>query len=342
MDNSSRLMFAVVMVMAYMMMGAQTQNSLAATNVTMAANVTITGPNITTNLSTTHSPGVNITINGTMAPNKTMSPTAVVPVVNTITGPNITTNLSTTHSPGVNITINGTMAPNTTMSPTAVVPVVNTTALTVNISMTECGKTQLCAAQPVNCNPAVAGSCFFVSTQQSSGQTFFFQLRGMSSGYIAVGLSKTSTQDSNATAFVCANNNGNVNFFTALLDKGNLTYNTLPVDSVKGSVNDQTIQCTFSATVPKATATRSIDTSFYLSIFNGSFINGILGRPNVVLFSDKAVDLSNPQNAVINSLNTITTTTAAPSTTSSHAFGLQHTLSQALLILLGVLGMMML
>nr|XP_046174255.1 putative ferric-chelate reductase 1 [Oncorhynchus gorbuscha] len=301
MDYSSRLMFAVVMVMAYMVMGAQTQNSTVAPNVTMAANVTTTGPNITTNLSTTHSPGVNITINGTMATNTTMSPTAVVPVVNT-----------------------------------------TVTALTVNISMAECGKTQLCAAQPENCDPAMAGSCFFVSTQQSSGQTFSFQLRGVSSGYIAVGLSKTSTQDGNATIYVCANNNSNVNFFTALLDKGNLTTNTLPVNSVKGSVNGQTIQCTFSATVPKATATRTIDTSYFLSIFNGSFINGILGRPNVVLLSSKAVDLSNPQNAVTNSLNNISTTTAAPSTTSSHAFGLQHTLSQALLILLGVLGMMML
>ncbi|XP_071235044.1 putative ferric-chelate reductase 1 isoform X2 [Salvelinus alpinus] len=294
MDNSNRLMFAVVMVIAYMAMGAQTQNSTTAPNVTMAANVTTTGPNITTNLSTTRSPGVNITINGTMAPNTTMSPPAVVPVVNT-----------------------------------------TVTALTVNISRTECGNSQLCAAQPKNCDPALPGSCFFVSTQQSSGQTFSFQLRGVSSGYIAVGLSTNLTLDGNATIYVCANNNNNVKFFTALLDKGNLTINNaLPVDSVKGSVNGQIIQCTFSATVPKATATRSIDTSFYLSISNGTFMNGILGDPNIVMLSNIAVDLSNSKTTVINSLNS--------NTTPSHAFGLQHTLSQALLILLGVVGLMML
>ncbi|XP_024002673.1 ferric-chelate reductase 1 [Salvelinus sp. IW2-2015] len=294
MDNSSRMMFAVVMVMAYMVMGAKTQNSTMAPNVTMAANATTTGLNITTNLSTPHSPGVNITINGTMAPNTTMSPTAVVPVVNT-----------------------------------------TVTALTVNISRTDCGKTQLCAAEPSECNPALPGSCFFVSTQQTSGQTFSFQLRGVSSGYIAVGLSTNSTPDGNATIYVCANNNSNVMFFTALLNKRNLTINNaLPVDSVKGSVKGQIIQCTFSATVPNATATRSIDTSFYLSIFNGTFMNGILGDPNFVMISNKAVDLSNSQTTVINSLNS--------NTNSSHAFGLQHTLSQALLILLGVVGLMML
>ncbi|XP_041724248.1 putative ferric-chelate reductase 1 [Coregonus clupeaformis] len=255
---------------------------------------------------------------------------------------------NSTIAPNTTIAANATMAPNVTMA-----PVVNTTVtdLTVNISRAECGKTQFCAAVPDNCDPSVAGSCFFVSTQQSSGQTFSFQLRGVSSGYIAVGLSTDSTQGGNDTTYVCANNNGSVKFFTALLDKGVLTVtNTLPVNSMKGSVNDQIIQCTFSATVPNATATRSSDTSFFLSISNGTFNNGTLGSPTAVLVGDKAVDLGNSTATVTNSLNTNTTTgnattTARPSTTaapSSHAFVLQHTLSQALLILLGVLGMMML
>ncbi|XP_045067693.1 putative ferric-chelate reductase 1 [Coregonus clupeaformis] len=282
MDNSSRLMLAVVMVIAYMAMRGQTQNSTVAPNATNTANTTA---NVTTL-------------------------TTVAPIVNT-----------------------------------------TVTALTGNISRAECGKTQLCAAVPDNCDPSVAGSCFFVSTQQSSSQTFSFQLRGVSSGYIAVGLSTDSIQGGNDTTYVCANNNGIVLFFTALLNNGNLTItNTLPVNSVKGSVNNQTIQCTFSATVPNATATKSSDTSYFISLSNGIFANGILGSPTAVLFSSKRVDLGDPNTNVTNSLNN-TTTTAAPSTTarpsttaapSSHAFVLQHTLSQALLILLGVLGMMML
>ncbi|KAK6291828.1 hypothetical protein J4Q44_G00376130 [Coregonus suidteri] len=172
---------------------------------------------------------------------------------------------------------------------------------------------------------------------QSSGQTFSFQLRGVSSGYIAVGLSTDSTQGGNDTTYVCANNNGIVNFFTALLDNKSLSViNTMAVNSVQGSVNDQIIQCTFNATVPNATvttSTRGSATTFFLMILKGNFTNVV-----------KGVDLGNPNATVTNSLNANTTagnatTTAAPS---SHAFVLQHTLSQALLILLGVLGMMML
>ncbi|XP_055793080.1 uncharacterized protein LOC129864821 [Salvelinus fontinalis] len=271
---------------------------------------------------------------------------------------------------------NTTMAPNATMTP---VP-----AFTQSISRTNCGKTQFCAAEPSDCDPAMAGSCFFVSMQQSSGQTFSLQLRGESRGYIAVGFSKNTTQGVNDTTYVCANNNGTMKFFTTLLLNKVLTVTgTLPVDSVNGSVNGQIIQCTFSATLPEAT------TSFVLSISNGTVINETLGTPKVVLVSNAAVNLANPNSTVINFLNAIPTTatsstTATPTTTanssttttsnttanssttttsnttansstnatstitaisitpSSHALGLQHTLSQALLILLGVLGMMML
>ncbi|CAB1345521.1 unnamed protein product [Coregonus sp. 'balchen'] len=222
MDNSSRLMFAVVMVIAYMAMRGQTQNSTTAQNATNTANTTTTGPN-------------------------------------------------------------------TTMTLTTVAPIVNNTVtpLTGNILRAECGKSQFCAAVPDNCDPSVAGSCFFVSTKQSSGQTFSFQLRGVSSGYIAVGLSTDSIQGGNDTTYVCANNNSIVQFFTTLFDKGVLT-------------DTNTVR--------------------------------ILGSPTAVLFSSKGVDLGNPNATVTNSLNANTTagnatTTAAPS---SHAFVLQHTLSQDL------------
>ncbi|CAB1345466.1 unnamed protein product [Coregonus sp. 'balchen'] len=318
MENSSRLMFAVVMVIAYMGMRAQTQNTTPAQNVT---NTTTTGPNTTMALNITDTDYVTAT-----GPNITMALNITDPDNVTATGPNITTALNITDTDNVTAT-----GPNITMA-------LNITDTdNGNISRAECGMSQFCAAVPDNCDPSVAGSCFFVSTQQSSGQTFSFQLRGVSSGYIAVSLSTDSTQGGNDTTYVCANNTGNVKFFTTLFDKGVLTdTNTLPVDSVKGSVNNQTIQCTFSATVPNATATGSSDTSFFISISNGTFTKGILGSPTAVLVSSKGVDLGNPNATVTNSLNNITTTaapstTARPSTTaapSSHAFVLQHTLSQ--------------
>ncbi|CAB1345465.1 unnamed protein product [Coregonus sp. 'balchen'] len=178
MDNSSRLMLAVVMVIAYMAMRGQTQNSTQAQNATSAANTTA--------------------------------------------------NVYYSYDRG-----------------------------------TYCQHHRHTSYD--NCDPSVAGSCFFVSTKQSSGQTFSFQLRGVSSGYIAVGLSTDSIQGGNDTTYVCANNNGIVQFLHRSPRKWKSDQNnTLPVNSVKGSVNNQTIQCTFSATVPNATATRSSDTSFFI------------------------------------------------------------------------------
>ncbi|XP_010863252.2 putative ferric-chelate reductase 1 [Esox lucius] len=220
-----------------------------------------------------------------------------------------------------------TTAPNTT----------NTT-LSLNISRANCGTSQFCAAQPAGCDPSVSGSCFFVSTSLISGQNISFQLQGQSSGYVAVGLSRTNTTGQNDSVYVCANINNNVNFSSNLYNNGTLTpNNTLPSNLVTGSVSGQTIQCMFSATVPDATSTKSSSTSFFISIYNGTVSNGVLGSPNAIFTSTEAVDLSKP-----NANNSNSSTTASPTTTANHAFCLQRTLSQALLILLGGLVFIML
>lgn len=68
------------------------------------------------------------------------------------------------------------------------VPLLQTT-----INNTGCGTEQLCAAEPASCNPSVAGSCFFLSARQTSGQNFEFGLAGEADGYIAATLSTDST-----------------------------------------------------------------------------------------------------------------------------------------------------
>ncbi|XP_010865909.3 putative ferric-chelate reductase 1 [Esox lucius] len=214
----------------------------------------------------------------------------------------------------------------------------NTTS-SVNISSTNCGTTQFCAAQPAGCNPSVSGSCFFVSTSVISGQNFNFQLQGQSSGYVAVGLSRNITTGQNDSVYVCANINNNVNFSSNLYNNGVLTpTNTLPSNLMNGSVSGQTIQCIFSATVPNATSTKSSSTSFFISIYNGTVTNGSLGSPKAIFTSTAVVDLSNPNATATNSLNSA----ASTATLGGPTFGLQRTLSQALLILLGGLVFIML
>ncbi|XP_028973134.2 putative ferric-chelate reductase 1 [Esox lucius] len=213
------------------------------------------------------------------------------------------------------------------------------TASSVNISSTNCGTTQFCAAQPAGCNPSVSGSCFFVSTSLISGQNLSFQLQGQSSDYVAVGLSRTIKTGQNDYIYVCANINNTVNFLSILYNNGVLTLtDTLSSNLVTGSVSGQTIQCIFSALVPNATSTMSSSTSFFISIYAGTLTNGVPDSPKAVFISTAAVDLSNPNATATNSLNSNNSTT----TTTGRAFGLQPTLSQALLILLGGLVFIML
>ncbi|KAL0970085.1 hypothetical protein UPYG_G00236950 [Umbra pygmaea] len=217
--------------------------------------------------------------------------------------------------------------------------------LLVNISTVGCGSTKLCGFQSAGCTPG--SSCLFFSAKQSMGQIFNFELVGPSSGFIALGLS--TTQGGNATAYVCANSSNNLVLLSVLY---NPQTNSTPLSSQNISGNatvyGKTMQCSFTASVPNATTFRSPSTSFFIAGYFGSFVDG---NPVTIVqvISSQVLDLLIPANVT----GLFVATTAGPTITSanatsanatptSHAFGLQHTLSQALLILLGVVGLTML
>ncbi|XP_036969070.1 mucin-1-like [Acanthopagrus latus] len=244
-----------------------------------------------------------------------------------------------TAAPGNNMTtvLVTTVAPATTAPP--LTPNTTVENLETPIDRTGCGTQQLCAAEPASCNPAVAGSCFFLSARQTSGQNFEFGLAGESDGYIAATLSSDSTLGSNDTTYVCANNNSVVVFFSALLNNDVLTPTVLNVNSVRGRVNGRRIQCTFAATVPDSStsiSTRASNVAVAISTGPFNSTSGALGTP-VTRLQSAVINLANPTNIS----NTATTTSPATMTT-GHAITLQQSLMQAMLIAAGVLGLFML
>ncbi|KAG7454996.1 hypothetical protein MATL_G00251850 [Megalops atlanticus] len=190
--------------------------------------------------------------------------------------------------------------------------------LTGVFNRTGCGVSKLCVEQPTECNPATNGTCAFVSSALSSvnGTDIAFELRGESTGYIALLLSPDS-QQGNDKAYVCANSNNSVILTTALFNNSALTPdNTLPVSGALGSVSGNIIRCSFVASGLNATASsaRSADTSFFVSFATGSFSNGVLGSPAVQLLSNRSLDLTNASsNASPSSAPTAPPTTAGGS-----------------------------
>ncbi|KAL0970087.1 hypothetical protein UPYG_G00236980 [Umbra pygmaea] len=162
-----------------------------------------------------------------------------------------------------------------------------TSPLLVNISTVGCGSTKLCGFQSAGCTPGP--SCLFFSAQQSTGQIFNFELVGPSSGFIALGLS--TTQEGNATVYVCLfNKSANVVLFSASLNpQRNLIQHSLEING-NATVTGQTIQCSFTDSVPNATTFRSSSTTFFISGYTMSIGNGMencfpLSNPNIDLKS---------------------------------------------------------
>ncbi|KAF5890294.1 putative ferric-chelate reductase 1, partial [Clarias magur] len=59
----------------------------------------------------------------------------------------------------------------------------------LNITRNGCKSTKLCLSEAQDCDPAGTGSCFFSSVRLTD-QTFFFELSGTTSGYVALALTK--------------------------------------------------------------------------------------------------------------------------------------------------------
>ncbi|CAL8384882.1 unnamed protein product [Arctogadus glacialis] len=120
---------------------------------------------------------------------------------------------------------------------------------------------------------------------------------------------------------------------------------TVTVNSVKGLINGTTIQCTFTATIPDAT-TRALSTSYSLAIVTGTLSStGVLGNP-VARVQTQVLDLSDASSStsILTTVvtTTVTTTTVATSTVANSGRPTHLALSQALLIILGTMGLALL
>ncbi|CAL8327081.1 unnamed protein product [Lota lota] len=281
--------------------------------------------------STTSTPMISSTAAGSTTSTPMISSTAarstVITTMMTSTTARSTVITAMMSSTAAATTVAKTTTATVPTNPPALTPNTTVEVLPTAISNKGCSSSQLCASQPESCNPSQPGSCFFVSTKQTAGQNFEFSLSGESKGYLGCTLSTDSTLGGNDTTYICANNNGSLKFIGALLNNGRLTTQTLPVNSVKGRIDGNRIQCTFAATIPNATA-RNTESTFTVAVVTGTFSNSELGPPKTELQTQK-VELGNP--------NSNTTNTISASGRPKH-----QALSQALLIIIGTMGLAML
>ncbi|RVE60315.1 hypothetical protein OJAV_G00179500 [Oryzias javanicus] len=255
----------------------------------------------------------------------TTNPTTTLPG-NTTELTTKTTNETTTSTPTETNIMAATTADittivaNTTLPATTTVPPVspNETVIPLPdaVNSSGCRDSQLCAAEPPDCDPSKASSCFFLGAKLIGGNNFEFALSGQSDGYVAASVLSANGKD---VTYVCANSNNKLKFFGAIKENETLTLTSLRVTSVKGKVNGTTIQCTFLATVPDPLdlprrARRA--TGVTMSVSTGSFnaTSETLGTPTPVIRAE-VVDLAQPNTTVVNTITTTPTPVTTPNTT---------------------------
>ncbi|XP_059932695.1 uncharacterized protein si:cabz01007794.1 isoform X4 [Gadus macrocephalus] len=272
---------------------------------------------------------MSLTTAGSTASTAMMSSTAAGSTAST-TMESSTTAGSTASTPIMSSVAAGSTASTTMVSSAAAGSTASTTMSP--ISNAGCGSSLLCAGEPESCNPSMAGSCFFVGTKRTAGQNFEFSLSGESEGYIGCTLSTDSSLGGGDITFICANNKGNLKFIGASLDNGALSRQSVNANSVKGHINGTTIQCTFKATVPDATA-RGSATSFALAVVSGTFSPDTdeLGAPEVKV-QTKVLDIADTNSSTLSILNVVT-----PGVNSGRP--IHQALSEALLIIIATMGL---
>ncbi|KAJ8397342.1 hypothetical protein AAFF_G00438910 [Aldrovandia affinis] len=202
--------------------------------------------------------------------------------------------------------------------------------LTITVNRIGCGLNKLCEETPADCDPAVPGSCLFFSSSAVSSISgpptdLNLEMSGESRGYIVLILSPDRNLG-NDDAFICAQQNGNIYFFTADFNNNVLTLsNRSEVANVRGSLNGNVIQCTFTLRGFNATIPRTAHFRVYSFVGIGSFNGTNLGEPTILLSSNGSLSLGNP-----------TSNLPSPAGGNSGATGLHHT-SLALLVLLSAL-----
>ncbi|KAK9538528.1 hypothetical protein VZT92_003691 [Zoarces viviparus] len=210
----------------------------------------------------------------------------------------------------------------------------------VEITRSACGVTKLCVETPDDCAPDGTDNCLFTSVVAAApvapnGAMLSIELRGDSSGYIAVGLTVDATVGT-TMLFICAQNSATKAFVFRTMTMNNiggvLTANSEPVSAVNGMVTGDVIKCEFNITSVNATRSRgrsSQATTFSILLGTGTTNGDNVGPFNLVLNSGP-LDLANPASNVVNA------TAAAPPTMPNSGGAVQP---HAVLLLLSVLSL---
>ncbi|XP_060729671.1 uncharacterized protein LOC132848175 [Tachysurus vachellii] len=166
----------------------------------------------------------------------------------------------------------------------------------ITITRVGCGTTKLCVSSTPNCNLTGNSNCFFSSVQLIN-QNFTFQLSGTTTGYVALGLSTVGF----SAVFICGSISSNFLFTPAtLLGTNLLPVNLNTVYSVQGAVSQNLVQCVFNtSSILTVQSLKSANTSYSVSIMNGSLEGSSLGTPTTVFSSNGLLDLTNPASNVV-------------------------------------------
>ncbi|XP_071397227.1 putative ferric-chelate reductase 1 [Centroberyx affinis] len=176
----------------------------------------------------------------------------------------------------------------------------------VNISRSGCGMTKLCVETPDDCDPMANTTCLFASfdtgnSMAPNGTDLAVQLRGDSTGFIALGLTPSSNMDI-TMVFICAQNISDSRFFFRTTQRNNsgdmaLSPTERIVRDIRGSVNGSVIQCEFTIPNLNATSTRSPDTTFAVQVGSGTINGGNFGTFSVTLDAG-TLNLADPASTI--------------------------------------------
>ncbi|KAI3374683.1 hypothetical protein L3Q82_021260 [Scortum barcoo] len=158
----------------------------------------------------------------------------------------------------------------------------------VSINRTGCGTTKLCVETPDGCDPTGNSSCLFVSVAVGTptppnGTTLSVKLRGESTGYLALGLTRNASEGS-TILFICAqNSSNNGTFFFRTMSRNNtngtLTPTETRVTEIRSKVEGNVIRCEFDIPSVNATTTRANpDTTFSVLLGSGPVVGGTWTR----------------------------------------------------------------
>uniref|UniRef100_A0A3P8XC78 Uncharacterized protein n=1 Tax=Esox lucius TaxID=8010 RepID=A0A3P8XC78_ESOLU len=167
----------------------------------------------------------------------------------------------------------------------------------VGISSTGCGVSKVCFSQPLNCDPSVSPSCYFMSAVAPSGNTAVqVEMTGSSSGYVAMGFSDDQKMG-NDDIYICGLGSNGLLQLQHAFSTGRSSPNILSLGnvSVNSSMNNGIISCSFTTWNPISTQ-RSIGSSspYYLMLAYGSTSNGIIQFHTNAFVSSTTANISSP------------------------------------------------